>query len=393
MQKVCVLGATGSVGRQSLDVVRAFADRFLVVALSACDDARQMAGLIEEFRPLKVAMADSGAADELKRTIGQDIAVEISAGAESVAKLGVSCSADIIVAAIVGRAGLLPVYRALSAGKKVALANKESLVMAGNLIMKQVECNNGVIIPVDSEHAALHHMINAFSADKIRKVIITASGGPFLGRSQADLSRVTAAQALAHPRWQMGKKISIDSATMMNKGFEVIEAHWLFGLPLDKIEVVVHPESLVHAIIETVDGTQVAHMSHPDMRRPAAYALHYPDLPDLPGYLCNYKQLDLADAGQLTFTKLDEESFPALALCRKAMERGGGIPAAITAADEVLVAAFLEEKILFTDIVGMLITIFDGLPDLPADSLDDVFYSCKQGEKMAKELVFQGKKT
>jgi 1-deoxy-D-xylulose-5-phosphate reductoisomerase len=387
VKKISVLGATGSVGRQTLDVIQAFPERFEVIAMTASENVEQMADIVRRHRPAMVAMASKQAAEKLEQLISREMDVQVLSGPEGVEELASLPEVDIVVAAIVGRAGLAPVYRAIQAKKVIALANKESLVMAGELVVERAKTLGASIIPVDSEHAAAHQLIEAIGKDRVEKIILTASGGPFFGRSYEELCCVSSEDALDHPNWSMGAKISIDSATMMNKGFEIVEARWLFGLSSERIDVVVHPESLIHAIVETVDGSLLAQMSNPDMKGPIAYALGYPELLDLPGALPAYKKLDLAGAQKMTFYKPDLKNFPAMNLCRQAMERGGGVPAALTVADEVVVNAFLKNKIQFVDIAEILSKVIERYSGGTISTFEDVLAAGEQGERLAVELI------
>jgi 1-deoxy-D-xylulose-5-phosphate reductoisomerase len=383
---VVILGATGSIGLQTLEVVAAYPQRFRVAGLSANSNAEKMAELIAQHQPAAVAMADPQAADRLEKLFGKPV----ESGRGALVRMAASKDADLVVVAVVGQAGLEPVHAAVQAGKKVAIANKESLVMAGELIMKTARAQKAEILPVDSEHAAVRQLLAAVSREQIRRVVLTASGGPFLGRSRAELEKVTAKEALAHPNWNMGAKVTIDSATLMNKGLEVIEAHWLFGLPPERIDVVIHPESIVHALLETVDGAVIAQMAVPDMRGPIAYALGSPGRLDLPEKIENFQRLSLSQTGNLTFEKPDDETFPAIQLCRRALKRGGGVPAALSAADEEIVAAFLDGRISFTDIADMLAQVLDQMPDKPIESLGDVLEAARQGSDLAQQLLGGG---
>jgi len=383
---IVILGATGSIGLQTLEVVAAYPERFRVVGLSANTNAEKMAELVARHRPAAVAMADPRAADRLEKLFGEPV----ESGRGAWVRMAAAKDADLVVVAVVGQAGLEPVHAAVQAGKKVAIANKESLVMAGELIMKTARARKAEILPVDSEHAAVRQLLAAVSPGHIRRVVLTASGGPFLGRSRRELEKVTAKEALAHPNWDMGAKVTIDSATLMNKGLEVIEAHWLFGLPPDRIDVVIHPESIVHALLETVDGAVLAQMAVPDMRGPIAYALGCPDRLDLPEKIESFQRLSLSGAGKLTFEKPDDATFPAIQLCRRALQRGGGVPAALSAADEEVVAAFLDGRIRFTDIADMLAKVLDRVPDKPVESLGDVLEAARQGSDLARQLLGGG---
>ena len=380
---IAILGATGSIGLQTLEVVAAYPERFRVVGLSANTNAEKMAELVARHQPQMVAMADPQAADRLEKLFGKPV----ESGRGALVRMAASKDADLVVVAVVGQAGLEPVHAAVQAGKKVAIANKESLVMAGELIMKTARENGAEILPVDSEHAAVRQLVAAVTPDQIHRVVLTASGGPFLGRSRKELEKVTAKEALAHPNWDMGAKVTIDSATLMNKGLEVIEAHWLFNLPPEKIDVVIHPESIVHALLETKDGAVIAQMAIPDMRGPIAYALGTPDRLDLPEKIENFQRLSLSDTGNLTFEKPDDQTFPAIQLCRQALKRGGGIPAALSAADEEIVAAFLDGRISFTEITEMLTKVLDQVPDKPIESLGDVLETARQGSELAEKLL------
>ena len=383
---IVILGATGSIGLQTLEVVAAYPQRFRVVGLSANQNAEKMAELVAQHQPAAVAMADPQAADRLEKLFGKPV----ESGRGALVRMVTSPAADLIVVAVVGQAGLEPVHAAVQAGKKVAIANKESLVMAGELIIKTARANHAEILPVDSEHAAVRQLLAAVSPDQIHRVVLTASGGPFLGRSRKELGKVTAKEALAHPNWDMGAKVTIDSATLMNKGLEVIEAHWLFGLPPERIDVVIHPESIVHALLETVDGAVIAQMAVPDMRGPIAYALGCPDRLDLPEKIESFQRLSLSSTKKLTFEKPDDQTFPAIQLCRRALERGGGVPAALSAADEVAVTAFLDGRISFTDITDTLAKVLDQLPDKPIESLGDVLEAARQGSDLAGKLLGDG---
>jgi len=380
---IVILGATGSIGRQTLEVVAAYPGRFRVVGLSANTNAEKMAELVARHRPEQVVMAEPQAADRLEKLYGKPV----ESGRGALVRMATLEAADLVVVAVVGQAGLEPVHAAVQAGKNVAIANKESLVMAGELIMKTARAKNARILPVDSEHAAVHQLLAAVSPNQIRRVVLTASGGPFLGCSRKELLKVTAKEALAHPNWDMGAKVTIDSATLMNKGLEVIEARWLFGLPPGQIDVVIHPESIVHALLETVDGAVIAQMAVPDMRGPIAYALGTPDRLDLPEKIESFQRLSLSKAGKLTFEEPDDETFPAIQLCRRALQRGGGVPAALSAADEEVVAAFLDGRIRFTDITDMLAQVLDRIPDKPIASLGDVLEAARQGSDLARKLL------
>jgi len=392
-QKIAILGATGSVGRQALEVISVFTDRFEVVGLAANENASEMAELVKKHNPRLVAMASTRAADQLRNLLDDDDRVEIIAGPDSLIDLACDAEVEIVLAAVVGRAGLPPTYAAVQAGKTIALANKESLVMAGELVMKEAQTRQVAILPVDSEHAAAHQLLASVERDQVKKIVITASGGPFFGRARQDLSRVSAQQALAHPKWDMGAKISIDSATMMNKGFEVIEARWLFDLAPEQISVLIHPQSLIHALLETIDGSVVCQMAAPDMRGPIAYALGYPNRLNLPQRLNNFDPLDLFQMSQISFHQAKERDYPALSLCREALEQGGGAAAALSVADEVVVAAFLEGRIGFNEITDILKGTMDRFQNAPISSIADVLQAGEQGASLATALVNESKQS
>ncbi|HUU00144.1 MAG TPA: 1-deoxy-D-xylulose-5-phosphate reductoisomerase [Myxococcota bacterium] len=382
---IAVLGATGSVGRQALEVIAAFPERFRVVALAANRNVNAMLELVARHRPRVAALADPAAAEDLKTRLCGD-SVEILAGPDEIAALSREPDVDILVAAIVGGAGLDPVFAAVQAGKTVALANKEALVMAGRLVMSEARAHGAVILPVDSEHAAAHQLLAGVDPEQVHKLILTASGGPFFGRPREELMRVTPEEALAHPNWNMGAKVSIDSASMMNKGFEIMEARWLFDLPPARIEVLVHPQSQVHAMLEMVDGSLLAQLARPDMRLSIAHALSFPGLLDLPGKLAGARAPDLTAVPGLTFHSAGEDSYPALRLCRRALEGGGGLPAVLSVADEVAVAAFLEGRIRFTEITDILARVLDAAGNPPADTIEDIKRAGCQGAELAKKI-------
>jgi 1-deoxy-D-xylulose-5-phosphate reductoisomerase len=355
MRRVVILGSTGSIGTQALDVIRHTHDRFQVVGLAAASNHELLVGQIREFMPPVVAVSDETAANELHAGLAGLRSVEMVVGAEAAEQLARELDADIVLNAMVGAVGLPPTLAALQSGKTLALANKESLIVGGELVMDLVKGEPERLIPVDSEHAALAQCLRGESREDLKRVIITASGGPFRGWTREELAKASVKEALAHPTWKMGPKITIDSATLMNKGLEVIEAHFLFGLDYAQIDVVVHPESLVHGIAEFADGAMMAQLSKPDMRLPIQLALAYPER--LPAGI---EPLDLATIGSLTFEPVDREAFTALDLCFKAGRMGSTFPAVLNAANEVAVMAFLEGKIAMT-----------GIPDVVERVLDD----------------------
>jgi len=362
MKDIVILGATGSIGVQALDVVGR-SDDLSVSGLSADCRWEPLLELAREHSITTVALADPAAAEAARGSGWDGTVLEGEAG---VRELIARCEPDAVLNAIVGSAGLGPSIVALTEGIELALANKESLVVGGELVTALAEATGARIVPVDSEHSALHQLIAAEPPGVVDKLVLTASGGPFRGRT--DLSGVTREDALAHPTWEMGGKITIDSATLMNKGLELIEAHHLFGVPYDRIDVVVHPQSLIHSLVNLVDGTTMAHLGHPDMRMPIAYALHGPERIDLP-----IEPLDLAKVGRLTFEEPDLETFPCLRLAREAGQAGGMAPCVLNAANEVAVGAFLAGELPFTGIAAVVESVLEATPAPPATHFADLF--------------------
>jgi 1-deoxy-D-xylulose-5-phosphate reductoisomerase len=354
MRSLVILGSTGSIGTQALDVVRRSPDRFEVVGLAAAQSHELLVGQIREFLPPVVAVSDQDAADDLRAALGGLRGVEVLAGPDAAEGLARDSEADVVLNAMVGAIGLGPTLAALQSGKILALANKESLIIGGELVMDLVKGEPDRLVPVDSEHAALAQCLRGERREDLRRVIITASGGPFRGWTVDELARASVKEALAHPTWRMGPKITIDSATLMNKGFEVIEAHYLFGLDYSQIDVVVHPESLIHALAEFRDGSTMAQLARPDMRLPIQLALAYPDR--LPSGI---EPLDLAATGRLTFEPVDRTAFPALDLAYRAGAMGGTYPAVMNAANEVAVSAFLDGAVRLTDIPDVAARVVD----------------------------------
>ena len=350
MRSLAILGATGSIGTQALDVVRAEPDDYEVVALGASTSVELLADQAHEFHPKVVALADERRREELEAKV--PVGTEVVAGPDAFAD--VATSADVVLNAVVGFAGLPVTLAALSAGKRLALANKESLIAAGPVVQRARATKGAELIPVDSEHCAVHQCLRSGDASSVERIVLTASGGPFRGRSRADLEQVSIDDALAHPTWNMGPKITIDSSTLMNKGLEVIEAHELFGLPYDAIEVVVHPQSIVHSMVEFSDGATIAQLSLPDMRLPIGYALAYPDRIGTP-----FGRIDWSTVGHLDFEPPDLEAFPCLRLAFQAGRMGETAPAWLNAANEVAVAAFLEGLISWISIADVLEEVLD----------------------------------
>jgi 1-deoxy-D-xylulose-5-phosphate reductoisomerase len=356
-------------------------ERFRVVAVSANRDVRTVVSQAREFRPQLVALADEAAAAACRQELA-GTGIQVLAGEEGLVAVATMPEADVLVGAVVGMAGLVPILAGAKAGKVIALANKESLVVGGQLLMDTACANGAVILPVDSEHSAILQCLAGENRPYLRRLILTASGGPFWGKRRSQLRGVTRREALRHPRWQMGAKISVDSATMMNKGLEVLEAHWLFGAALDAIDVVVHPQSIVHSLVEFQDGSIVAQLGPTDMRHPILYALTYPErvAAGLPG-------LDLLQVGQLQFMAPDDETFPCLTLAREAGRRGGTAPAALNAANEVAVAAFLQDRIEFLAIPEIVAQVLERHNERPADDLPAVLAADQEGRRLAQQLI------
>ena len=379
MKRLVILGATGSVGRQALDVVARSPDRFSLAGLSADRSSAELVALAAEHGVDRIALTDPDAAARAAEAWTDG---EVLSGTEGLARLVAESGADLVLNAIVGSAGLGPTIVALSEGIDVALANKESLVVGGELVTALSEATGAQLIPVDSEHSALHQLIAGEQPGTIDRLTLTASGGPFRGRSLAELSGVTVEDALKHPTWAMGGKITIDSATLMNKGLEVIEAHHLFGTPYERIDVVVHPQSLVHALVTLCDGATLAHLGHPDMQVPIAYALHHPDRVEVP-----VPRLDLAEVGSLTFEPPDPETFACLRLAREAAVAGGTAPCVLNAANEVAVHAFLSGRLSFTGIADVIEATLDNLGSSRVHSFETLFEADAAARDIATDLV------
>ena len=372
-KNIAILGATGSIGRSTLDVVARHPDRFRLVALTALRQVDELAALCSRFAVPYAAIGEAGLCEPLRQRLAQAGApTRVLAGEQGVIEAATLPQVECVVAAIVGSAGLRPTLAAAAAGKQVLLANKEALVMAGPIFMETVRRHHVALLPIDSEHNAIFQCLPAFSAGElhfegIRRILLTGSGGPFRTRSRTELRCVTPDEACAHPNWVMGRKISVDSATMMNKGLEVIEAHWLFGARADQIEVVVHPQSVVHSMVEYADGSVLAQLGNPDMRTPIAQALAFPERIE-----AGVAGLDLLRIGTLTFEKPDFGRFPALRLAYAALQAKGSAPAVLNAANEVAVAAFLEGELPFLHISSVIEETLASAPVAAVDSLEDV---------------------
>jgi 1-deoxy-D-xylulose-5-phosphate reductoisomerase len=365
VKTVTVLGATGSIGRRTLDLVTAFPRDFRVGGLAARgSDVALIAEQVRAHRPSAVALLDRAAVDRLARELTSP-KPELFGGVEGLVTVAGEVPADIVVSALVGAAGLVPTLAAIRARRTIALANKETLVMAGALMTGAAREHGVRLLPVDSEHSAVFQCLAGVSPREVRRLVLTASGGPFRGRPRATLEGVTVAEALRHPTWRMGAKITIDSATLMNKGLEVLEAHWLFGVPFERIDVVVHPQSIVHSMVEFVDRSVLAQLGMPDMGIPILYALTYPDR--LP---CPAPALDLVELGALTFEAPDETAFPCLALARQAGRAGGAAPLVLNAANEVAVAGFLDSRCGFMDIPRLIGEALDAHAGVAAADLE-----------------------
>jgi 1-deoxy-D-xylulose-5-phosphate reductoisomerase len=378
-RRVVILGSTGSIGVQALDVVSRADGEIEVVGLSA---GSSWEALLEQARAhgvRRIALADGDAAARAAEAWTDG---EVLAGPQGIERLIVEGSCDLVLNGIVGSAGLVPTVAALTEGIDLALANKESLVVGGELVTQLAEATGASIIPVDSEHSALHQLLAEQAAGTVERLIITASGGPFRGRAAEDLEDVSVEQALAHPTWAMGGKITIDSATLMNKGLEVIEAHHLFGMPYERIDVIVHPQSIVHGLVQLCDGASLAHLGHPDMRVPIAYGLHYPERVAVP-----VRALDLAALGALTFEPVDEETFRCLRLAREAGIAGGTAPCALNAANEVAVHAFLGGRLAFAAIPRVIEETLERAPQPPVHSFDALAHADGEARRVAAELI------
>ncbi len=389
MKQIALLGSTGSIGRQTLAVVEALPGKFQLVALAGGENAGLLAEQVAQHKPQLVAVATAGRAGQILELLKQKGVIplpEIVHGAEGMERVATHPDADIVVSAAVGVVGLAATYAAVQAGKTIALANKEVLVAAGELVTAAAKQHNVEILPVDSEHNAIHQCLRAGNRSEVRKLVLTASGGPFRQTPMYKLRYVTPEEALNHPNWKMGKRITVDSATLVNKGFEVIEAHWLFGMGHEQIEVVVHPQSIMHSLVEFVDGSIVAQMGPPDMRLPIQYALTYPDR--LPS---NGVVLDWARLRKLEFESPSARKFPCLALAWEALRTGGAQPCAFNAADEVAVAAFLDRQIGFTDIAPVIEGVLQRMPRVKPASIQDVLLADREARRLANEEVTRRK--
>jgi 1-deoxy-D-xylulose-5-phosphate reductoisomerase len=388
MQQITILGATGSIGVSTLDVVARHPDRYRVYALTAFQRVEELAVQCERFRPAVAVVGTAQAAEALRRLLDQKgIKTEVEYGAAALCGVSSASGVDVVMAAIVGAAGLAPTLAAARAGKKILLANKEALVMSGRLFMDAVKSSGATLLPIDSEHNAIFQCLpqsyqRTPASCGVAKILLTASGGPFLYRSVDTLDAVTPEEAVAHPNWVMGRKISVDSATMMNKGLEVIEAHWLFGAPASQIEVVIHPQSVIHSMVSYVDGSVLAQLGNPDMRTPIAHALAYPERIE-----CGVGALDLAKIGQLVFQRPDFERFPCLKLAYDALLAGGTAPTILNAANEIAVEAFLNRRLGFREIDRLIARVMDQVTHGEVADIDELLEQDLLAREAAESFI------
>jgi 1-deoxy-D-xylulose-5-phosphate reductoisomerase len=384
LKRLAVLGSTGSIGRNVLDVVRQFPEKFQIVGLAAGQNLKLLAEQIRDFRPALVSVQNKSLAADLASLLASPNHIKIVSGIAGAKEVAASSQADLVISAMVGAVGLEPTLTAIRQGIAVALANKETLVTAGPLVMAAAQKYQVPIIPIDSEHSAIFQAIQGNQPEDIRCLWITASGGPFLRKTRPELAKVTAEEALKHPNWSMGPKITIDSATLMNKGLEVIEASVLFKLPPHRIKVHVHPQSIIHSLVEYIDGSVIAQLGIPDMRVPISYALAYPERLPL-----TLPPLDLFQVGQLNFEPPDLERFPCLSLAFQALEAGGDMPAVLNAANEVAVAAFLRGAISFPDIASIIAQVMDSHAVQALTSLEQVLAVDKEARLKTSTIISQ----
>jgi 1-deoxy-D-xylulose-5-phosphate reductoisomerase len=390
MKRISILGSTGSIGRQTLNVVATHPGKFQIVALAAGSNVQIAAAQIQQCQPQVVSMGTEAAAkelcDALKQARNRDKnspQPEILFGAEGMDRVATHPDAEIVVSAAVGVVGLPATYKAIEQGKHIALANKEVLVAAGEVVMAAVQRSGIQLLPVDSEHNAIHQCLRAGENREVKRLILTASGGPFRKTPASRFAKITPKQALAHPNWKMGQRITIDSATLMNKGFEVIEAKWLFGMDLDKIHVVIHPQSTIHSMVEFVDGSILAQLGPTDMRMPIQYALTYPERVSSN----NGCALDWSTLRKLEFAAVPAKKFPCLALAEEASRQGGPLPCALNAADEIAVASFLEKKLSFLGIAAVIERVLEKMPRTALHSIADVLQADAEARRLAREEI------
>ncbi len=385
MKRLAILGSTGSIGRQCLNVVESLPGRFAVVGLAAGANVEVVAEQVQAHRPQVVSLANAEGATKLAerlRAMGVEPLPEIQHGAAGMEAVGTHPDAEMVLSAAVGVVGLRATYAAVKCGKQIALANKEVLVAAGELVTAAAREKNVELLPVDSEHNAIHQCLRGGERKEVKRLVLTASGGPFRKTPLAEMEKVTPEQALAHPNWRMGNRITIDSATMMNKGFEVIEAHWLFGMKREQIDVVLHPQSTVHSMVEFVDGSILAQLGLTDMRVPIQYALTYPERVASNGW-----SFELAKMKRLDFGKVSTRRYPCLRLAREALRKGGALPCALNAADEIAVAAFLERRLSFPGIAAVVEDVLEKMPRLKLTSIEDVLGADREARRLAQDAV------
>jgi 1-deoxy-D-xylulose-5-phosphate reductoisomerase len=379
LKTLSILGSTGSIGKSTLEVISGHRDRFKVAALAVRNNVGLLEEQIREFKPEVAAVYDEAAAASMRK---KNLPVEILTGEQGMIEAATLSGVDTVVSAIVGSPGLVPTYEAIKAGKNIALATKEALVMAGNIIMSEAAERGVSILPVDSEHSAVFQCLDGSDMKDVEKIVLTASGGPFIRKSVEELVNVTPAEALNHPNWDMGKKISIDSATLMNKGLEVIEAYWLFNVPVEKIGVILHPQSIIHSMVKFIDGSVISQMSVPDMKGPISYALSYPER--LGNIL---PSLNLAEVGELTFEEPDVHKYPSLTLTYDALQAGGTMPCVLNAANEIAVEAFLNERIAFMDISRVVARTMEVHKVLKGETIEEVVGVSEWAKQKAEEAV------
>ena len=378
MKSLSILGSTGSIGTQTLDIARNNPDEFKIIGLTANNNIEILKKQINEFNPEAVAVMNEEKADELKK----DIDINVYSGIDGIIKIATLNEADTVINSLVGSIGVKPTIEAIKSKKNIALANKETLVTAGSVVMEEVRKNNVNLMPIDSEHSAIFQCLNGENINDVNKIIITCSGGAFKNLTKQQLEKATAEDALQHPTWNMGNKITIDSATLMNKGFEVIEAHWLYNLPYEKIDVVIHPKSIIHSLVEFKDNSVLAQLGNPDMKIPIQYALSYPKR-----FNSDSKKLNLTEIKNLSFSEPDFELFPCLKYAYDAGKTGGTLPAVLNAANEVLVHAFLENKIKFLDIPKLINKMMDSHNVIKNPDLNQILDVDKKVKEDTKKII------
>jgi 1-deoxy-D-xylulose-5-phosphate reductoisomerase len=381
MKRIVILGSTGSIGTSTLDIVSKFPNEFQIIGLTAGTNDAKLEEQVRTFKPHAVALSDQAAADRLRARC-KDISVDVFGGQDGVAQIAGLSESELVISAIVGGAGLIPTLAAIRAGKHVALANKEPMVMAGQLMQEEARKHGVHILPVDSEHSAIFQSLQGHRREDVRRLILTASGGPLWEMSSQEMRAVKPERALQHPNWKMGAKITIDSATLMNKGLEVVEARWLFDRPASQIDVLVHRESIVHSLVEYTDGSVIAQLGLPDMRTPISYAMKYPARMAL-----NLPSLDLVAIGKLTFQRPDHDRFPCLGFGYEALRMGGTMPATLNAANEIAVAAYLQEQIAFHDIAEVIRGTMDAHSPREVGSIDDALDTDRWAREKAGILI------